>query len=71
MTNRLLMAFLAICAIVAALELISHAGVLYIAPVALLTLRWLAVAMLAVYATARRSLTLWILVGLLAGAEFG
>ncbi|MGH9730020.1 MAG: dicarboxylate/amino acid:cation symporter [Candidatus Acidiferrales bacterium] len=71
MTNRLLMAFLAICAIVAALELISHTGVLYIAPVALLTLRWLAVALLAVYATARRSLTLWILVGLLAGAEFG
>lgn len=65
------MAFLAICAIVAALELISHTGVLYIAPVALLTLRWLAVALLAVYATARRSLTLWILVGLLAGAEFG
>ncbi|HEV2616595.1 MAG TPA: cation:dicarboxylase symporter family transporter [Candidatus Acidoferrales bacterium] len=71
MTNRLLMAFLAICATVAALALISHAGVLYIAPVALLTLRWLAIALLAVYATARRSLTLWILVGLLAGAEFG
>src|SRR6266702_5133367 len=34
-------------------------------------LRWLAIVLLAAYATSRRSLTTWILVGLLAGAEFG
>lgn len=71
MTNRLLIAFLALCAILAALALLSHGGARYIAPVVLVTLRWLAIALLAAYATARRSLTLWILVGLLAGAEVG
>ncbi|MGB6821382.1 MAG: cation:dicarboxylase symporter family transporter, partial [Candidatus Acidiferrales bacterium] len=71
MTNRLLIAFLALCAILAALALISHGGVRYIPPAALITLRWLAIVLLAAYATARRSLTLWILVGLLAGAEVG
>src|SRR6266852_3143203 len=33
--------------------------------------RWLAILLIAVHATARRSLTAWILVGLLAGAELG
>src|SRR5258705_3509079 len=34
-------------------------------------LRWLAILLVAAYATSRRSLTIWIYVGLLAGAEFG
>src|SRR5689334_4624811 len=34
-------------------------------------LRWLAIALIAAYATSRRSLTGWILVGLLAGAALG
>ena len=34
-------------------------------------LRWLAITLIAAYATGRRSLTAWILVGLLAGAELG
>ncbi len=34
-------------------------------------LRWLAILLFAAYATSRRSLTTWIFVGLLAGAEFG
>src|SRR5215471_12763279 len=38
---------------------------------AALVLRWIAMALIAAYATSRRSLTGWILVGLLAGAEFG
>ncbi|HKV28441.1 MAG TPA: cation:dicarboxylase symporter family transporter [Candidatus Acidoferrales bacterium] len=71
MANRILIAFLALCAVVAALALISHGGILRVAPVVLLALRWLAITVLAVYASARRSLTLWILVGLLAGAEVG
>src|SRR5487761_1057703 len=69
--NHLLGAFLAASAIVAALALTSHGGLLPIPPAALTTFRWLAIALLAAFATARRSLTLWILVGLLAGAEFG
>src|SRR5947207_1638992 len=36
-----------------------------------MALRWLAVLLIAAYATCRRSLTAWILIGLLAGAEFG
>ncbi len=69
--NRLLAVFLAVCVLVAVLALIRRGGILAISPVALMTLRWLAIVFLAAYATARRSLTLWILVGLLAGAEFG
>jgi proton glutamate symport protein len=37
----------------------------------LMTARWAAIAAFAVYAFLRRSLTPWILVGMLAGAEFG
>src|SRR5437588_11818621 len=36
-----------------------------------MVLRWLAIVAMAAYATSRRSLTAWILVGLLAGAELG
>src|SRR5262250_2316789 len=46
------------------------AGALIPAPAAM-ALRWLALLLIASYATYRRSLTGWILVGLLAGAEFG
>ncbi|HTQ63095.1 MAG TPA: cation:dicarboxylase symporter family transporter [Candidatus Solibacter sp.] len=35
------------------------------------TLRWVAIALIAAYAGVRRSLTAWIVVGLLAGAELG
>src|SRR5215510_4771444 len=34
-------------------------------------LRWLAIAALAVWATRRKSLTIWILVGMIVGAEVG
>src|SRR6202521_2683445 len=34
-------------------------------------LRWLAILLIAAYASSRRSLTTWIFVGLLAGAELG
>lgn len=42
-----------------------------VAAVAEVSLRWVAIALIAWYATARRSLTAWIVVGLLAGAELG
>ncbi len=45
--------------------------VLPFAALAATLLRWLAILLIAAYAGSRRSLTAWILVGLLAGAEFG
>ena len=68
MKNKLLLAAIvsATMAILASL----FAGTL-IPPLAPMALRWLALLLLAAYATYRRSLTAWILVGLLAGAQFG
>jgi proton glutamate symport protein len=40
-------------------------------PAALLALRWISLAAFTCYAAVRRSLTFWILAGMLAGAEFG
>ena len=69
--QRLLVAFLAVCTVAVVLSLASHAGIIHISSSPLAAIRWLAILLLAVYATLRRSLTLWILVGLLAGAELG
>ena len=69
--HRLLLAFLILCAAAAALSLANHWNVLSIPATALEAIRWLAILLLAIYATSRRSLTLWILAGLLAGAELG
>jgi proton glutamate symport protein len=68
MKNRLLLGAIvsATMAILASL----FAGTLFPA-LAAMALRWLALLLIAAYATYRRSLTAWILVGLLAGAEFG
>lgn len=68
MKNKLLLAAIvsATMAILASL----FAGTL-IPPLAAMALRWLALLLLAAYASYRRSLTAWILVGLLAGAQFG
>ena len=69
--NRLFLAFLIACAFAAALGLAGHSHALHIPSPALATIRWIAIGLLAAYATARRSLTLWILVGLFAGIELG
>ena len=68
MKNKLLLAAIvsATMAILASL----FAGTL-IPSLAAMALRWLALLFIAAYATYRRSLTAWILVGLLAGAQFG
>jgi proton glutamate symport protein len=71
MKNRLLLAFLIVSAVAVVVSLISHNGIFDLPPISLAALRWLAILLLAVYATARRSLTLWILTGLFAGAELG
>ena len=69
--NRLVLAFLIACAFAAALGLASHSNLLNTPAPALATIRWAAIVLLAAYATVRRSLTLWILVGLFAGIELG
>src|SRR5438094_140234 len=66
MKNRLLLAAIAAATVAIGVTLFVGAQAL---PGTLL--RWLAIALIAAYATSRRSLTGWILVGLLAGAELG
>jgi proton glutamate symport protein len=56
---------------VCVLELLDHAGALAIPPAAIASCRWLAIALFAVYAGLRKSLTAWILAGMAAGAELG
>jgi proton glutamate symport protein len=67
----LLLTLLAVAFIVAVLTMLGHARGNGIMPLALECLRWLAILLLATYATARRSLTAWIFVGMAAGAELG
>jgi Na+/H+-dicarboxylate symporter len=80
MKNRLLLAAVAAATIAIAASLFASGHlsplstsdqILPSATLAATLLRWLAIALIAAYATSRRSLTAWILVGLLAGAEFG
>lgn len=71
MKNRLFLAFLLVCTLAVALALANHSGIVHMSATVLVTIRWLTILLLAAYATLRRSLTLWILTGLLAGAELG
>ncbi len=71
MKNKLLAAAVVAAAIGIAASLLAGT---YLVPLPALLptlLRWLAILLIAAYATSRRSLTTWIFVGLLAGAEFG
>ena len=71
MRNRLL-AVAIVCATMAiALSLLAGAHMVLLPALATALLRWLAILFIAANATSRRSLTGWILVGLLAGAELG
>jgi proton glutamate symport protein len=71
MKNKLLLAAILAATIAVAVSLLAGAQILpFPAPIPIL-LRWLAILLIAAYATSRRSLTTWIFVGLLAGAEFG
>ncbi|HEV2195610.1 MAG TPA: cation:dicarboxylase symporter family transporter [Candidatus Acidoferrum sp.] len=83
MKNRLLLAAIAAATVTIGVSLLVSAGTWpnlavdaggHVFPMLSLSatlLRWLAIALIAAYATSRRSLTGWILVGLLAGAELG
>ncbi|HEV2288640.1 MAG TPA: cation:dicarboxylase symporter family transporter [Candidatus Acidoferrales bacterium] len=70
-SNRFRTAFLAMCVLAALLTLAGQSASLRIPVLVLVATRCMAIVLLACYATARRSLTLWILVGLFAGIEFG
>jgi proton glutamate symport protein len=70
-TRGILVALLAAVFLAALLEVLHGAGVAGVTPVTLAATRWIAIILLAAYATARRSLTAWIFVGMAAGAELG
>ncbi len=65
MSRRLLFVALALV-LVAAIASLAH-----LSPAVLTTTRWLAIAALIVYAVFRRSLTTWIFIAMIAGAEVG
>jgi len=71
MRRNLLVFTLAVAGAAAIATLLSDARTPGISPSVLLVLRWAALTGLVGYAVARRSLTTWILLGLLAGAEIG
>jgi proton glutamate symport protein len=62
---------LALVLVAAILALADQLGALHISPRILAATRWLAIAALTAYAFQRKSLTLWILVSMLVGAEIG
>ncbi len=70
-TNKFLLAFLALAGVAAVLWAIAHYTGAPIDPRILAGARWVALAALCLYAWFRRSLTTWILAGILVGAEFG
>jgi proton glutamate symport protein len=71
MKNRFLLAAIVAAAVAIAVSLLAGARVLPLSGLVPMLLRWFAILLIAAYATSRRSLTAWILVGLLAGAELG
>jgi proton glutamate symport protein len=70
-TRGILIALLAAVFVTAVVSIFGHFGRTLIPPIASEIFRWVAIALLAAYAFARRSLTAWIFVGLAAGAELG
>src|SRR5260370_2182751 len=71
MKNKFLVAAIIAATIAVAASLLAGAHVLPLPALVPPLLRWLAIFSIAPYATSRRSLTTWIFVGLLGGAEFG
>jgi proton glutamate symport protein len=71
MKNRLLLAAIVAATVAIGASLLAGSHLLPLPAIVPTLLRWLAILFIAAYATSRRSLTAWILVGLLAGAELG
>src|SRR5260370_3763518 len=71
MKNRALLAAIVTATVAIAASLLAGAQMLPLPGPVPTLLRWLAILLIAAYAISRRSLTAWIFVGLLAGAELG
>src|SRR5260370_9976237 len=71
MKNKFLAAAAVAATVAIAVSLLVGAHALPLPALVPAFLRWLAIFFIAAYATSRRSLTAWIFVGLLGGAEFG
>src|SRR5713101_6012039 len=71
MKNKLLTATIVVATLAIAVSLFAGGNALPIPPFLAPLLRWLGIVLIAANAIRRRSLTSWILVGLLAGAELG
>jgi Na+/H+-dicarboxylate symporter len=71
MKSRLLLAAILAATIAVAVSLLAGAQLVPLPGLVPGVLRWLAIVVIAAYAVSRRSLTGWIFVGLLAGAEMG
>src|SRR5580700_8684818 len=71
MKNKLLAAVLVAATVAIGASLLQSWDAASMPALVPLILRWLAILLIAAYATSRRSLTGWIFVGLLAGAELG
>jgi len=71
MKNKLLAAAAVAVTIAIAASLLAGAHMLPLPALVPIVLRWLAILIISAHATSRRSLTAWIFVGLLAGAELG
>ena len=71
MKNKFLVAAVVAAPIAIAVTLFASVHILSLSVLVPALLRWLAIFFIAAYATSRRSLTSWIFVGLLAGAEVG
>jgi proton glutamate symport protein len=71
MKNKLLWALIVAGTVAIAVSSLDEWGVVSLSGLVPVILRWVAIGLIAAYATSRRSLTGWIFVGLLAGAELG
>jgi proton glutamate symport protein len=71
MKTELLTAAVVAATIAIAASLLAGAQMLPLPALVPIVLRWLAILIISAHATSRRSLTAWIFVGLLAGAELG
>jgi proton glutamate symport protein len=71
MKNKILGAVVVAATVAVAVSLLEGWNVVPLPAIVPGILRWLAILLVAVHAGARRSLTAWIVVGLLAGAELG
>ena len=68
---KYMFSMLALLFVVSLMTLLNHYGLIVINETLLITLRWCFLLMLVGYAAFKRSLTTWILISMIVGAEFG